>query len=299
MGTMWSRRRVLRVGALAAGMPLVSGDLALAQKTASDADPYVLDLSVEDVCYKSIEGKIEVSAKLPPRTGVIVTLGQSNISCHASGTYVAAHPDRINQLSIYDGVVYRAANPLIGCTAGPVGFQNGPQIAIADGLIARGVYDHVLLVPLANHVSTMERWNGPVGRRRLLVALRRLAAIGQSPSMFLLHNGEADHFIGTSAATYASNCQELVSYLRELGAGAPFFVALESIQSVAGAPRISDAIRTGQATAVSAALGMIQGPDWDLISSDRASRYDGVHFTEAGSAAAAALSVANIVQHVK
>lgn len=253
---------------------------------ASAPDPYRLDLSTADTTFQDHSGKTQVSSVLPANPGVIITLGQSNMSCNAAGTFTPTNPNNLYQLSIYNGGIYRATNPLIGCSAGGTGFNNGPQLEMADALVGNLLYANVLLVPLANHVAAMSSWNGAVGRRRIFVALKRLEALGYTPTMFLLGNGEGDHFAGTSAASYTADCQALVTYIRGLGCTAPFFVNLQSIQDLGGGAVQSGTIRTGQANCVSAPLAIYQGSDWD-VHDDVSERYDGVHFSQIGNTAAA------------
>jgi hypothetical protein len=86
------------------------------------------------------------------RTAVMLTLGQSNAANSGDTPYVPRQ--RVFNFNIFDGHCYVARDPLLGTTEHRGNFAG----RMADALIERGVFDGVVLVPIAVGGSRIEEW---------------------------------------------------------------------------------------------------------------------------------------------
>lgn len=241
-----------------------------------------------DAAWRSTEGRALVRPCHQAKTGVLITLGQSNICCLAQGTYTPLNAGIYN-FNIYDGQVYVAANPLIGVLHSLPSWANGPNIPIADGLITAGIFDQVILVTLGFYHST-----------RNDEAAELLLSKGWKPDAILWHHGEAATAAGMSHDAYKNIIQTNCARFRHKGIIAPFFVAQQSRQTVGGQSVTSETVRSAQRDSVSADLNIVLGADWDAaIPPDVSYRYDAVHFTALGSLTAAQADVAMLTNYFK
>lgn len=267
-------------------------------------DPYAL--SVNGLAFPphfDLTGKTKVDPRIDPleRTLVIITLGQSNAANHNSGSY---SPDAaVNNISIENGGIYVAVEPLLGCT-GPLNrygtttvYTSSSNFAtrLADKLIDGDYCDRPILVPIAVADASIGDWapGGPCNHR-IGVAVARLAALGYSDldTIILQCQGEKDNNLGTSAGDYETRCLAAIETFRDLGVDAPYFVSQTSRN---GSGLTSADVRAGQAAVVDD-ITVFAGPDTDSL--DGTYRYDGVHFNATGSNAVADLWLAAITPHL-
>lgn len=238
---------------------------------------------------KSVSGRTQVSPALTPgeSTAVIVILGQSNSANHCGGSHVATSPLAQNFYYV-NGGVYRASDPLLGCTGDDGCFAT----FLADSLISGGRYQRVIVAPMGLNgaLATDFAENGPFNPY-IRVMTRRLAASGLTPTMVLYQQGESDNAEGTSATTITTALRNMVATWRAEGVEAPVFISLTSTWP--GYTNNSQ-VRLGQTNAWSAPLGIYPGPDTDTIGSGGR---DGVHFNAIGSPQHAQLWEDVIVSH--
>jgi regulator of replication initiation timing len=215
------------------------------------------------------------------RTAVIAILGQSNAANHGSGQYSAQH--RVDNFNIYDSKIYHAADPLLGASGDGGNFAT----RLGDKLIEAGLFDRVILAPIAMGGTTVEQWaDEGMFNRRIIVLIRRLHDIGLNIDYILWHQGEGNNGMGDrEGRQYRKNLWEVVSTFRRYGVNAPFFVSLATF--CVGPHANAENIRAGQKSAVDPRAGIFLGPDTDLIGPER--RWDGCHFNEIGLDMAAAL----------
>ena len=251
-------------------------------------DPYIITEFVGQIAGDgNASGRTQESSAIGAGTAIIVTVGQSNIANNALGTYTVSNATAQN-LSIYDGGIYLCADPVLG-PSGPGGTSgsSSPNCAIADSLITNSVYSRVIMVPIGINGTLAADWNGAVLSSRITVAMRRLAALGVSPTQIMWHQGEQDNFAGTSGAAYTASVQAVATQFRNLGYTGPFFVATETYDGSGN----SATIQTAQANAVSSPLHIVAGANWDSLTGSTNRQPGGPHLTQVGSAAAAALDV--------
>jgi Carbohydrate esterase, sialic acid-specific acetylesterase len=194
------------------------------------------------------------------RTAVIIILGQSNAANHGAGRYIAKH--RVDNFNIYDGNCYHAADPLLGAS----GDEGNFATRLGDKLIDGGLFDRVILAPIAMGGTTVEQWaDEGMFNRRILALIRRLYDAGLPTDFILWHQGEGNPGMGDAdGRQYRKNLLEVVATFRRYGVNAPFFVALATRCGDAPHPNAVN-IRAGQKGAVNPIARIYLGPDTDTI----------------------------------
>jgi hypothetical protein len=215
-------------------------------------------------------------------TAVIIIIGQSNAANHGAGCYVAEH--RVDNFNLYDGSCYHAADPLLGAS----GDEGNFATRLGDKLIDAGLYDRVILAPIAMGGTTVEQWaDEGMFNRRILALIKRLYDAGLPTDFILWHQGEGNPGMGDAdGRQYRKNLLEVVATFRRYGVNAPFFVALATRCGDAPHPNAVN-IRAGQKSAVDSIAGIYPGPDTDTIGIEH--RWDKCHFSETGLDLAASL----------
>lgn len=206
-------------------------------------------------------------------TIVLIVVGQSNaISIVADTSFVpVAGTENFN---FYDGKNYVAKDPLLGPqtaggdSAGVAGSSWSTRLA--SKMVQAGMAPRVVIVNLAiGAVSIAEMSQAGWFGDRVRYVLRNLSQAGlvEGPTtkVFCLQmQGETDALNGTSAATYAATCRDVVAGFRKHGVIAPYFVSKTALFNGASAPNQA-AVRQGQADALSDTLRIFAGPDTDLL----------------------------------
>ncbi len=240
--------------------------------------------------YNLVAGRdqIDCRASVTAKAAVVVTGGQSLMgnSGDPKGSYVPA--GRVFNFNWLDKKCYLAKDPLLGTTI--AGANQATRLA--DLLVRNGIYDTVMLVPLAHGGTFAKDW-APGGylHARLIDGLRAARAAGLEPTMILWEQGEAE--AGNppqppDGAAWVSAFRATVVAIRETGVAAPIFVAKSTVCRNVG----SDIIRSAQAAVVNGE-DVLAGPDTDAISD----RWDGCHFGVLGLQSAAESWLTAIAQH--
>lgn len=216
------------------------------------------------------------------RTAVFVCAGQSLMASSENAIYAIINPTKVQNLNVYDGGVYQAVQPLLGCGVWNAG--GNWLCRLADKLIAAGKYDRVILVPVAVGSTPIREWQaGGLYNPKLIAAFRRCAALGYTVTAIIWGQGEQDRVDGTSAAAYLASLQNLIASPRVEGYLAPWFISLETWDG----STTSAGLRQAQQAVVNG-IDVLQGADVDTISSGTY-RYDGVHLNATGANALADL----------
>jgi Carbohydrate esterase, sialic acid-specific acetylesterase len=277
------------------GLTALEGDLAkLKYDLKLDAvDPSEIVLTASD-SYERLDqnwGSIrDTSGRQPSaariegersRTAVIAILGQSNAANHGSGRYSAKH--HVDNFNIYDGKCYHAIDPLLGASSDGGNFAT----RLGDKLIEAGLFDRIILAPIAMGGTTVEQWAVEgMFNRRIAVLIRRLFDAGLNIDFILWHQGEGNPGMGdVEGRQYRKNLLEVVDTFRRYNVNAPFFVALATF--CGGPHNNAENIRAGQKSAVDPTAGIYLGPDTDKIGIEH--RWDDCHFDETGLEMAASM----------
>jgi hypothetical protein len=157
------------------------------------------------------------------RTAIFVTLGQSQTT--NTGDTPFAPPARVFNLNPFDGRIYHARDPLLGCTDDRGGFAS----RLGHLLVTEEKWDDVVLLPIGVAGSSIKEWL-PDDRyhHRMVAAIGCLRAAGLQPTAVLWAQGEADAVPGAQADEYRTRLTEVITSLRSLAVAAPIFVAVSS-----------------------------------------------------------------------
>ena len=223
--------------------------------------------------FNDIRGRkrIEVSDAVQGRSVVILILGQSNGANSGSTPYTPKR--RVFNFNLFDGFCYVAQDPLLGATETRGSFGS----RLGDKLIDSGHWDTVVLAPISIGGSRIEEWTtGGVRHRRLQVAIQRAADSGLTFTHVLWHQGESNARSDADGDAYVECFLNIHAALRGYGVSAPIYVAQATI---CNSPSC-EPIRRAQGAVVNPELGILSGPDTDLIGPDE--RFDGCHMNERG-----------------
>jgi Carbohydrate esterase, sialic acid-specific acetylesterase len=221
-----------------------------------------------------------IGARLPVERSAIgdpsvfLIIGQSNGGNHGETKHAAKRS--VFNFNPFDGLCYRACDPLLGAT----GDGGSPWCMLGDALIAEGFAQSILLCPLSVGGATVGEWApGGTYHHRLIYGIERLREAGFCPCYVLWHQGEADALYGTSADDYVNAFRVLAQSLRDLDIRAAIYVAIASYFAVPEGYGASQAIiRRAQQSLISPKDLILPGPDTDLIRD----RFDGCHMGNTG-----------------
>ncbi len=274
---------------------LGAGAAALAGGARADylgGNPYFLFEAEENPCYSDPAGKILRTATLDPskRNCILVIAGQSNFQNIAPTLVTPVNATMVDQISLYDGNVYAAADPLLNMRLAPPRDRLGcPATRLADSLVSAGKFDRVILLPIALGNTSVADWlPGGVAGTRIQAAGYRLAKLRMTATAVLWGQGENDTALGTTAVAYAQALLQVIANFRASGMACPFLVAQQSYNIVGGVAVTSSAVTMAQADVVNSANGIFSGPNADSLT-DINRNGGGVHWSDAGSAAYANL----------
>lgn len=256
-------------------------------------DPFWLPDEVSPkISFKDARGRT-VSTPLitaGENTGVFLVMGQSLADSSVNAQFSPVNAAKIDQINLWDGGTYRAADPMVGPTRAGAAF--GCQfLRVADSMITNGKFARIILVPCAVGGTSITNW-APGGdcSLRAGVAMKRILAAGTpaaSVSAVLWQHGETDSANSMAQATYQSNFAAMLAAFRASYPNIPWFLAKSTWQG------------GGQNTAIRAAVDAIvaggpliyAGADTDTVNNGATDRYDGTHPTATGSGLMAALWV--------
>lgn len=238
--------------------------------------------------FTDTRGRVRVDPALRAEaTCILVTDGQSNAGNHSDvdTLYLPRNPG-IHNLNIYDGGVYEAKDPLLGCS----GTQGNVAIRFADLLIDAGLYTRVILAPMAIGALGFVYWApwGPV-RHRIPAMAARLRAHNYPPTFILRVHGETDALMGYSTVQSTAWLASIIAAYREAGMTCPIFNALSTFSSSAGlTPDMMNATRVAILSQTDD-VSVFTGPDTDTLRVGYRDGIDGTHFNAAGLNAHAAM----------
>lgn len=239
-----------------------------------------------ETVYKTTAGRTTATAPAADAAGlgVILVGGQSQAANHGVSNYTPTNAANCLQINIYDGVVYRLVDPVLGAT-GSAGSYIG---RLCDKLITAGKYTTVVMVPFAIGGTSIGQWSstGPTtdGLRaagwwshRLVVAIKRAQQYGYTISGILFEQGTQDAAYGTTQAAWQAGFADLVTTARGAGHNGKWLLPRSTLVSGVGS---NATIRAAQVAAADGST-VIAGPDLDTYTGANV-QADGVHRTDAG-----------------
>jgi hypothetical protein len=233
------------------------------------------------------------------RTLVLISAGQSLATNVLPTLHVPTNATKVDNFNFSDGASYPVAGSafgLLGCSNEPPAQPGGPgniNAYLADLFITNGIFDRVIIVPIAIGGTLASDWATGYTSWRFAVAMGRLANRGMVPGTTNLTfavtwmHGESDGLAGTSQATYMSLMQQIRAGFTASGFICPtcrFFINIETF--FAG---ISPAIAAAQVALVDN-VNFFAGANLDTMGPPPALRQaNNPHLTDAGAVQAAQL----------
>lgn len=209
-------------------------------------------------------------------TMIALAFGQSNA---ANNGQVAYTPHNHAVFNYYEGKLYTAKDPLIGST----GTRGSVWGRLADMLIDSGLYDKVIIVPIAVGGSAIGRWASGDCSKKLKETLRILESQHIKLTHIFWHQGETDNLLNTSAGTYKKSLDTILNTLHTYHQDAAMYVSIASYHPGAVTKPLGEdsAIRKAQIEFINAHKHVLVGPDTDLLIY-AIDRFDSVHFSDYG-----------------
>jgi hypothetical protein len=256
----------------------------------SAADPFLQPDAL--FSYRNTDAKSIRSPRLNAgeSTAVIVLVGQSNICNTGDTAFTPVNAAKIDNFNWIDGGTYSGADPLLGCSL-TSGLPGNVGTRLADKLITAGIFQRVILAPIGVSGTRISRWaSGGDLNSRLTNVYLRLAAVGLSPTIWKLSQGESDNGLVTQAA-YAAWVASVIATPRAIGDNAPWFI--DKCTYINGV--VDPLIQAAQAGIVNG-TNIFAGANTDTLTGTAVNRQvvDNTHFKAAGADAAATLGVTAI-----
>jgi hypothetical protein len=211
------------------------------------------------------------------RRGVFLLAGQSLASNAVDTTYTPTNPSKIENLNFWDGGLYVGADPLLGTSD----TRGNLFTYVADKLIGAGIFDRVILIPIAMGGTSVSEWvPGQSQYEKLFIAMRRAAASNLDVNAVLWQQGEQDAATFMPSTMYRDLFTSMHDGFKVVYPAVPWILAKSTTYgNSANGPGIRAAI-----DALVNGVDIRLGPDCDLFNG-LTYRYDYVHPNAAGRAA--------------
>jgi Carbohydrate esterase, sialic acid-specific acetylesterase len=238
---------------------------------------YTRRLDPGSVTFRDTTGRKCVGESLfiaNSRLAVILAIGASNIANEGDPHGMFVPLQGVYNFNFIDGRCYIAKDPLLGATRD----RSNLLTRLGDLLVRRGMYDHVLLVPIAYGGTFAAEW-APRGRMhpRLQRALKMLARRRIALTHVFWQEGEAEAAArDADPKTWIAHFNAVVDTIRAAAHDTTIYVAQCTI--CRNPP--NDIIRAAQRNVVDPSRKIFAGPDLDVIGME--DRWDECHFSTAG-----------------
>jgi hypothetical protein len=234
--------------------------------------------------YQDTTGRTTESAALVggQSTAIIPILGQSLVANNGVSNF---NPGAalVQQINPYDGVVYRAQDPILGAS----GTAGSMVSRIGNDLVAAGIFQRVILIPVAIGGTSVAQWSSGVLNHRLRVAILRARQQEYTITFFIWDQGQGD--LGTTKAAWIASFYGLIDTALGMGVTAPWFVAKDTFSSGSVNSPVQEA-QTDLWGTTYRGVNIHAGADIDsLTGANRQSGGSDAHLTDAGNAAASLL----------
>ncbi|MDK4712978.1 SGNH/GDSL hydrolase family protein [Rhizobium sp. CNPSo 4039] len=199
---------------------------------------------------------------------VVMGIGQSLIA-NQNGDNAWDLVSHRNVYELWAGKCYRASGPLYGATGGQQSFM----LPLAD-MITRATGRDVVIIMAAIGSSPASKFLPGQSVGDLIGdQIADAGTIGFKPSIVLFEQGQSDVIDHTDPGDYRKTLSSIVADIKEKAAGAPIFVATDTMVSWTPSPDIA----SGQKE-ITKTDGVFPGPNIDLIKY----RIDGAHMDNRG-----------------
>jgi hypothetical protein len=218
---------------------------------------------------------VDIGIASQDSTMVAFVFGQSNATNFAEKRYTPKH----NVYNYYDGILYTAVDPLLGCD----GSLGSVWSVLGDLIIEKGLYKNVVFIPVGIGNTSVEGWAETDLVGYLAKRLEQVKKDNITITHFLWHQGEKDNIINTGKQTYKKRIEKLLKNIRNQGFDAPFFVSIDSYAPVHDRHPLGldPEIQSAQIEFINETEGVFCGSNTDTLI-HAIHRRDATHFTEYG-----------------
>ncbi len=234
---------------------------------------------------------------------ILIVAGQSNIASPAPTAFTPVNGSSLFQLSIFDGKIYPALDPLLATNRVLISGTaelGSPALRVADSIVTNAYFQRVYVVSFAVSGTSVADWSTGAENPLLALAVLRIKSKGivcggtNTTCVIIWGQGETDNTNGTSQGTYTSSLNTVISNTSAAGFVGHWYVAKQTYNGAN-----STAIQNAQAAVVNN-TSVFAGPNADSlvgnlcgVSNNAACRngVDTVHWTDNGSLSYAALWV--------
>ena len=239
----------------------------------------VFDKMAEGRFYNRIKKLGWLDEKVPfeevksPNTMIALAIGQSNAASTSNQTYTTKNA----VFSYYKGSLYKAMEPLLGS-----GGDGGCVWTIlADKLIDSGLYQKVILIPIAVGSTRIEDWTVGKESKKLNEVLDDLNSKGIKLTHIFWHQGESN--TGDDKNNYKANLKLLLRNIRKHNQPAPFYCSVATYNFYVNNAfnGVDTVLQNAQKEFVLENDNVISGPNTDSIIY-AIDRYDSQHFSAIG-----------------
>lgn len=231
--------------------------------------------------YSNTNGKILVTSYPEVKTRVVIVGGQSNHCTFCGSQPYVSHNPGAHNLSIYDGNLYIAADPVLGCHSIPEVGPSSIGARLPDAIIDAGDVQRCIVIPIGiGGVQFSTSLPGAPGTLfgRLMAAINWCRFYALEPDHIIWAQGETDGANGTPGATVTAQINAIVDGVRATNCRAPFHLGL--FTTVAG--QANATIRQALLNAISPIRNIVLGYDADtnLPAATGFRQPDGTHLSE-------------------
>ena len=217
--------------------------------------------------------RVEIKASLNGKTMVALIIGQSNAANYCQNKYESQN----NVLNFYNSNFYRAKDPLLGAS----GNKGSIWPYLGDILINKGLFDNVVVVPIAQGSTKVEDWL--IGGKFDGLFTKTVHDLRKNDLMLthvIYWQGEQDNQDGTTRIQYQESLNKLVIQLRDYNISCPIFITLTSFTPSAKNKKfVNQDIRAAQSDVILENHKVYHGPDTDVFNKV-IHRYDGIHLSD-------------------
>lgn len=230
--------------------------------------------------FNNISGRTSVSTALVngQKTLIFLVVGQSLAANHSGTTLFTPASLLIHNLNIYNGTLYRCADPILGASGALFSWV----CRLGQNLITAGDAARVIFIPVAIGGSTSADWGGGGLSGRLQVAANYARLYGWPITAVLWEDGTTDAQLGTSGAAIQANVIRAQNILIGQGFDVPWLIAIESMSVNV----TNTTVRTAEVALQNSSAKRFAGPDTDTLTGITY-RSDGTHWTDTGLATVA------------
>lgn len=218
--------------------------------------------------YAGREGPVGYPLVAGEHTTILIFPGDSRGAASDNSAYVTTNPEKVQDLSLENGQLYKAKTPALSCgTPGTGPSQGFFGHELADLLINGGMTQRVVVVCAGVGNTSTTTWiNGNYPARVFSIwgLLNKLNLLAADRIFVIVSLGGRDQLDAVPAATVQANLTVLITYIRVAGfLNTPIYLALSSWGGGGTGGANGVAVRNGITAAATGKPNVYLGADTD------------------------------------